>query len=156
MINLNITLMKKYFLLNTKHNVLYNITGIKSIVVEEIDIDRMFLYLDELIRDNKSNCGLYMIDTKDELLAYIVEFLYHILKVYISNFENMKEFKFFIYVNTSLFLTLFSQDALTILRYIPKYLKEDIDDNILNSLSAYIDSYDPRGLIFYLLNKSIK
>ena len=153
MMNLNITLIKKYFLSNTKHNVLYNITDIESIVVKEIDIDKMFLYLDGLIKENKSNKGLYMIDSKDELLVYIVEFLYHKLKVYISNFKNMKEFKFFIYVNISLFLTLFSQEALTILRYIPKSVKEGIDTNVLNTLGAYIDSYDPRGLIFYLLNK---
>lgn len=154
MINLNISLLKKYFLLNTKHNVLYNILDSDNIIIQEKDIDIMMSHLAEIMKTNKQNSGLYMIANREELFSYIVEFIYHKLKIYISNFDTEKEFKFFIYVNIALFLTLFSQDALNLLKYIPDVLRNTLTRERLLLLNSYIDSNDPRGLIYYLLKKN--
>ena len=153
MININLQLLKQYFLLNSNHNVLYNIFENKDIVLNETDIDLVFEYLTNIIDINKEHSGLYSVNNKESLLKYIIEFIYHDLKVYRTNFSNLGDFQLFIYVCTSLFLTLFTQDALKILKYLPRSLKVSVDKNIEKVIHSYIDSNDPRGLIFYICQK---
>jgi len=153
MIEINTKLLQEYFLLNTEHNVLYNIDTNENIYISFENVTKIINHLERINTIKKVDSGLYSIDNKEELLAYIIEYVYHNIKHYSNRFQNIKEFYLFVYINFMMFLTLFSQDALKLFDYFPQKIKEGIENDILETLDAYIASYDPRAIIFFISSK---
>lgn len=153
MININLELLKKYFLQNTKHNVLFNIFGTSEIEITQNDIRIAFNNLLEIIELKKEDNGLYTITSKEGLVEYIVESIYHDLKNYTNDFANKQNFLLFVYLNTAIFLTQFTKDALNILKFYPQSIDKYLNESTKNTINSYVDSNDPRGLIYHFTSK---
>ncbi|MEA2020099.1 MAG: hypothetical protein U9N59_16850 [Campylobacterota bacterium] len=148
MIQINTKLLNKYFLLNEGHNVLYNISDDENFILDSANIYKVLLYLKEIIKQNKSDQGLYSIDDKEHLLLYLIEHIYHTFKVYNNKFESNDDFILFLLVCLSLQLTLFSQNGLQIIKLLEDNFR--LDDKLKKKIYSYVDSNDPRGLFYYL------
>lgn len=153
MIQLNLNLLNKYFIQNIEHNVLVNIFNENELVLDKETIDKTLKYLKTIIYQEKSYSGLYTIDSKEAFSLYMIEHIYHDLKVIKHKFTNDNEFFMFIYINFSLFLTQFSQNALEILKYMPSLFFNNLDNIYIQKIFSFIDSNDPRGLIFFISSK---
>jgi radical SAM enzyme (TIGR01210 family) len=145
--NINTKLIQKYFLLYDGHNVLYNIADEDDLYIDKSLINDIFLHLKEVIKKNKSYQGLYFIETKNHLLLYFIEYLYHSLKIYRNKFKTQNDFELFIFISLSLQLTLFTQKALQII-FLAENILEMNEDLKLKTFS-FVESNDPRGLLFY-------
>lgn len=147
-IEINTKLLNKYFLLNEGHNVLYSISEDANLFLDNDNIHKVLIYVKDIIKQNKSDQGLYNIEDKEHLLLYLVEHLYHTFKIYSNKFESNDDFVLFLFVCLSLQLTLFSQNGLQTIKLLEEQFK--IDEKLKNKINAYIDSNDPRGLLYYI------
>ena len=151
MFQINTQLIRKYFLLSDNHNVLYNISDTQNLNIDKITLQNTINYLHQIIDNHKQDSGLYTIDTQDHILMYMVEYLYQTFKIYENKFKTKNDFILFLYINLSLYLTLFSPNALNIIRYANEFLF--IDDDTTEILNALVESNDTRGLFFYICDK---
>ena len=148
MITINTRLLDKYFLLNDDHNVLCNIDSETDLLINDDLVQQVILYLNKIIEQNKSDQGLYCIDQKEELLLYLAEHLYQTFKVYKKHFSSKSDFILFLLISLSLQLTLFSQNALQLVKSLEKYF--EIDNDTKKKFYSFVDSNDTRGLFYYI------
>ena len=151
MFQINAKLLSKHFLLSNDHNVLYNINNTDNLEITQETLKVAIKYLNNIINNNKTNSGLYTINTQDELLAYILEYLYHNFKTYKNQFKTKNDLVLFLYINLSLYLTLFSPNSLNMIKTLSEFIS--IDETTNESINAFVDSNDTRGLFFYICDK---
>jgi radical SAM enzyme (TIGR01210 family) len=149
MMILNQKLLNEYFLLNIHHNILFDIQHNNDLIIESEEIDNLINYLYLLVEENKDFDGLYCINSIDDFLLYLGDFVYQKLNIYKSNFKNKDEFILFLFCNIVLFLTQFSHEAMNILKIMPLSLKSKLKNNLLHIINSYTDAFDSRGLLFF-------
>lgn len=145
---INTELLENYFLLHDGHNVLYNLENNTNLEIDEILLREALSHLKKIMLEKKTDQGLYSIDTKSHLLLYLIEHLYHTLKIYKNKFKTDSDFQLFLLLALSLKLTLFTQKALDIILLIENIVF--IEDDIKLKIFSFVESNDPRGLLFYI------
>lgn len=139
--------------MSNNHNLLFNIYDKNELIIDNDKVDSLIIYLEQISKEDKCYDGLYDINNTNQLLNYIGEYTYHNFKIYKLNFKSSDEYILFLYCNIALFLTQFSYESISIVKLLSTTVKEKIDSLLMQEIYSYVNSYDTRGLFYFLCFK---
>lgn len=147
---LNTKLLNQYFILSNNHNILNNINKVDDIIISGKHIQVLTKSILDSLQKGYIEEVNFVIENENELFEYIGQFNSINCKTYRLFFANEYEYTLFIFAASVLFLTSFGNDMLQIMKDLPDEFKKYLSELTIHKINGYVDSNDPRGLLFYL------